>query len=158
MCHGKGVGYQHGHGCGPMPFMQGIPHMMKKFAHHMEGCMGRAGSWIPYNLERREDGYIITVPIPGRTKEDVSVSLIGNNLNIKASKPKTDGEPKEESGEPENPFLKFFFKFIDVDMDIPLPANADLDSIKSVMANGLLKVKVGKKPSKNIDINDAGNN
>lgn len=158
MCHGKGVGHQHGHGCGPMPFMRGIPHMMKQFAHHMEGCMGRAGSWIPYNLERREDGYVITVPIPGRTKEDVSVSLIGNNLNIKASKPKTDGEPKEESGEPENPFLKFFFKFIDVDMDIPLPANADLDSIKSVMANGLLKVKVGKKPSKNIDINDAENN
>ena len=85
-------------------------------------------------------------------------ALIGNNLNIKASRPKTDGEPKEESDQPENPFLKFFFKFIDVDMDIPLPANADLDSIKSVMANGLLKVKVGKKPSKNIDINDAENN
>ena len=158
MCHGKGVGYQHGQECGPMPFMRGIPHMIKTFAHHMEGCMGRVGSWIPYNLERREDGYIITVPIPGRTKEEVSVSLIGNNLNIKASKPKTDGEPKEEAGQPENPFLKFFFKFIDVDMDIPLPANADLDSIKSVMANGLLKVKVGKKPSKNIDINDARNN
>jgi len=158
MCHAKGVGHQHGHGCGPMPFMRGIPHMMKKFAHHMEGCMGRVGSWVPYNLERREDGYIITVPLPGRKKEDVSVSLIGNSLNIKAAKPKTDGEPNEESGQPENPFLRFFFKFIDVDMDIPLPANADLDSIKSVMANGLLKVKVGKKPSKKIDINDAGNN
>ena len=158
MCHGKGVGHQHGHGCGQMPFMRGIPHMMKKFAHHMEECMGRVGSWIPYNLEKREDGYLVTVPLTGRTKEDVSVSLIGNSLNIKASKPKTDGEPKEESGQPENPFLRFFFKFVDVDMDIPLPVNADLDSIKSVMANGLLKVKVGKKPSKNIDINDAGNN
>ena len=158
MCHGKGVKFEHGHEWGPFPFMRGIPQVMRRFAHHMEECMGRVGSWIPYNLESREDGYVITVPLPGRTKEDVSVSLIGNSLNIKAKKPKTDGVTTEESGQTQHPFMRFFFKFIDVDMDIPLPANADLDSIKSVMANGLLKVKVGKKPSKRIDINDAGNN
>ena len=115
MCHGRGAGQHHGHSCGPMPFMRGIPHMMKKFARHWEDCMGRVGSWIPYNLEKREDGYLITVPLPGRTKEDVSVSLIGNSLNIKANKPKTDGEPTGETGQPENPFMRFFFKFIDVE-------------------------------------------
>ena len=156
MCHTKGG--KHQNWCGPGAFTHGFPHFMGKIARHVEECMGKFGSMVPYNLEDREEGYFITVPIPGRTKEDVTASLIGNSLNVKASKPKTEGETKDESGQFRHPFLRFFFTFIDVDMDIPLPANADLDSIKSVMANGLLKVKVGKKPSKKIDINDAGNN
>lgn len=156
MCHTKGG--KHQNWCGPGAFTHGFPHFMGKIARHVEECMGKFGSMVPYNLEDREEGYLITVPLPGRTKEDVTVSLIGNSLNVKASKPKSEGETKEESAHARHPFLRFFFTFIDVDMDIPLPANADLDSIKSVMANGLLKVKVGKKPSKKIDINDAGNN
>jgi HSP20 family molecular chaperone IbpA len=152
MCHTKGDKYQHW--CGPGAFAHGFPHFIGKIARHVEECMGKFGSWVPYNLEDREDGYLITVLLPGRTKEDVTVSLIGNSLNVKASKPKTE----DVSGQQRLPFLRFFFTFIDVDMDIPLPANADVDSIKSVMANGLLKVKIGKKPSKKINVNDAGNN
>ena len=142
--------------CGSFPFERFIPHMMRKFAHHMEECVGKAGSWIPYNLEDREDGYFITIPLPGRNKEDVNVTLIGNNLNIKASIPKVNEETKEKPKEAANPFLRYFFTFIDVDMDIPLPPNADLESIKSIMANGLLRVKIGKKPSKTINVNEGG--
>ena len=93
-------------------------------------------------------------------KEDVNVSLIGNSLNIKAAEPKTDEKETSEDKTKEyrHPFLKYFFTFIDVDMDIPLPADADLDSIKSIMSNGVLKIKFGKKPSRNIDINTEGNN
>jgi HSP20 family molecular chaperone IbpA len=43
-------------------------------------------------------------------------------------------------------------------MDIELHENADLDSIKSVMANGLLRIKVGKKPAKKVDIKTDENN
>lgn len=156
MCHTKSSHYHHA--CGPFSHAQGFAPFMRKFFKHVDECMCKFGSWIPYNLEDREEGYLITIPLPGRAKEDVTVSLIGNNLNVKASKPKTEGEPKEESKQTRPPFMRFFFKFIEVDMDIPLPANADLDSIKSVMANGLLKVKIGKKPSKKIDVNDVGSN
>lgn len=156
MCHTTGGKNQHW--SGPGAFAQGFPHFMGKIARHVEECMGKFGSWVPYNLEDREEGYLITVPLPGRKKEDVTVSLIGNSLNVKASRPKIEGGTKDDSGHRGHPFLRFFFTFIDVDMDIPLPANADLDSIKSVMTNGLLKVKVGKKPSKKIDVNDAENN
>lgn len=155
MCHTRGDQYHHSYG--PFPFAHGFAPFMKKIAQHVDECMGKFGSWVPYNLEDRGEGYLITVPLPGRTKEEVTVSLIGNNLNIKAAKPKTEGESNEESGHPRHPFMRFFFSFVEVDMDIPLPANADLDSIKSIMANGLLKVKIGKKPSKKIDVNDAGN-
>ena len=42
-------------------------------------------------------------------------------------------------------------------MDIPLPADADENSITSKMANGLLRIRVGKKPAKPIDINEGNN-
>ena len=159
MCHGKGSEHHFGHGCFPFAGKD-FPHMMKRIGRHIHECMGRFGSWVPYNLEKLETGYLIVVPLPGRTKEDVNVSLIGNSLNIKAAKPKTDEKEtsEEKTKEHRHPFLKYFFTFIDVDMDIVLPADADLDSIKSIMSNGVLKIKLGKKPSRNIDVNNEGNN
>jgi len=41
----------------------------------------------------------------------------------------------------------------DVNLDIPLPSNADKDQIKSKMKDGLLRIKIGKKLSKKVDIN-----
>ena len=59
-----------------------MKHMAKHFMH------GFMGSHIPFNLEDLEDFYLITVPLAGRTKEDVKVSLINKHINIKADKPK----------------------------------------------------------------------
>ncbi len=155
MCNEKGHGPHMGHGCFPFGGKD-MHQMMQKFGHHMKECFGRLGSWVPYNLDKGETEYLITVPLPGRTKEDVNVSLIGNCLNVKASKPKNAEETKKDEEAPGFPFLRHFFSFIDVDMDIDLPADADLDSIKSIMTNGLLRIKIGKKPSKTI--NTEGNN
>ncbi|KKM71779.1 hypothetical protein LCGC14_1427250, partial [marine sediment metagenome] len=51
------------------------------------------------------------------------------------------------------PNFRHGFTFIDVNMDIALPADADTDTIVSKMANGLLKITFGKKPAKKIDVN-----
>jgi HSP20 family molecular chaperone IbpA len=136
-------------------------HKMKKMAKHfMRGMMGNQ---IPYNLEDLGDSYLITVPLAGRTKEEVKVSLLTNHLNVKAEKPKIPEreklkeKPEEESppGEWFNPGFWKGFTFIDVNMDIPIPADTDTDSIVSKMANGLLKITFGKKPAKKIDISDS---
>lgn len=163
MCHGKGFETHFGFGC--FPFLgRDFSQIIHKIRHHWKECTGQFGSWVPYNMKETRDGYLISVPLPGHTKEDVNVSLIGNSLNIKSSRPKgvnveNKGEEiKDESKRRIKPFLRHFFTFIDVDMDIPLPADADLDSIKSMMSNGLLKIKVGKKPAKIININVEGNN
>ena len=155
MCNEKGHGPHIGHGCFPFGGKD-MHQMMNKFGRHMKDCMGQLGSWIPYNLHKGETEYLITVPLPGRTKEDVNVSLIGNCLNVKAVKPKNVEETKDDKEKPGFPFLRHLFSFINVDMDIDLPADADLDSIKSIMTNGLLRIKIGKKPSKTI--NTEGNN
>ena len=133
---------------------------MKRMARHfMHGFMG---SYIPYNIEDLGDIYLITVPLAGRTKEDVKVSLLNKHLNIKAEKPKVserkspEEKPTEEKSTQECcfPFHQKGFKFIDVNMDIPLPVDVDIDTLISKMANGLLKITMKKKPAKKIDISD----
>ncbi len=144
------------YGC--FPFDPRMMYKMKKMAKHfMRGFMG---NHIPHNLEDLGDSYLITVPLAGRTKEDVKVSLLNNYLNIKAEKPKIpeSEKVKETPGEVNTPhefcgpsFWKGY-TFIDVNMDILLPVDADTETLLSKMANGLLKITFGKKPAKKIDI------
>lgn len=133
---------------------------MKRMAKHfMHGFMG---SYIPFNVEDLGDSYLITVPLAGRIKEDVKVSLINKHLNIKADKPKIPErenlkEKEEETKTAQDwcmPFFRKGFTFIDVDMDIPLPIDADTETVVSKMANGLLKITMSKKPAKKIDISE----
>ena len=158
--HGRGYGSGHMHGC--MPFNPRDIAKMKHMAHQfMSNFMGdNLGNYIHYNIEDIGEEYLITVPLPGRTKEDVSLSLINKDLNIKANKPKVP-EHEETTEEPNKRGFPFMFKgftFVDVNMDVPLPADADENKITSKIAHGLLKVKIGKLEPKPIDITDDPNN
>jgi HSP20 family molecular chaperone IbpA len=159
MCHEK---HHHGPkgfaGCfqfGP----RDIAKMKRMAKHFMPGFMG---SHIPYNVEDLGDFYLITVPLAGRKKDEVKVSLINKHINIKAEKPKIPErenlkeKPEEEASAQDwcMPFFRKGFSFIEVNMDIPLPIDADTDTLVSKMANGLLKITMNKKPAKKIDISD----
>ncbi|MFW9942908.1 MAG: Hsp20/alpha crystallin family protein [Candidatus Thorarchaeota archaeon] len=145
---------------GCFPFNAQQLHKMKHLARHF--MRGFIGSHIPYNIEDLGDNYLVTVPLAGRTKEEVKVSLINEHLNIKAEKPKIPEKQnlQEETKEQESPKEWYWpnfwkgFTFIDVNMDIPLPIDADTDTIVSKMANGLLKVTFNKKPPKKIDVSE----
>jgi len=152
MCDEKHHGRHMWAGCCSPKDMARMKHMAGKF---MKQFMGGFHNWIPHNVEDLGNEYLIIVPLPGRTKEDVQVSLINKNLNVSAKKPKVpekEGIDKEEKEE--FPFPFHGFRFVEVNMDIPLPADANEETISSKMANGLLRITVGKKPAKNIDINE----
>lgn len=159
MCDDMHHGQRDFAGCFPFG-AKDIAKMKRMVGHFMRSFAGGMGRWIPHNVEDLGDSYLITVTLPGRAKEDVQVSIINKILNVKAKKPKisektTDEEkPKEKTHHHGFPFFWKGFMFIDVDMDIPLPADADENSIISKMANGLLKITIGKKPAKKIDINE----
>ncbi|MFX1567892.1 MAG: Hsp20/alpha crystallin family protein [Promethearchaeota archaeon] len=134
---------------------------MKRMARHfMHGFMG---SHLPYNIDDLGDSYLISIPLAGRTKEEVKVSLLNKHINIKAEKPKIS-EKENLNEKPDDkksvedwcgPYFRRGFSFIEVNMDIPLPADADTDTLISKMANGLLKITMQKKPAKNIDISES---
>ncbi|MFX1572890.1 MAG: Hsp20/alpha crystallin family protein [Promethearchaeota archaeon] len=136
-----------------------IAKMKRMAGHFMKGFMGK---YIPYNVEDLGDSYLITVPLAGRTKEDITVSLINKHINIKAAKPKIPErenlkEESDEKGSPQDWHFPFFWKgftFIEVNMDIPLPVDADTDTIVSKMVHGLLKITMRKKPAKKIDVSE----
>ena len=154
--HPPGIGIGAMCGCGPKE-MKMFGQMARKWMH---AFMGGYEGGVPYNLEDKGDHYLVSIPLAGRTKEDVKVSLINNTLNVKADKPKFDGEEAskaEKKAEGPIPFTANFFRFVKVDMDIQLPVDADKDTIKSLMQNGLLRIKVGKKPPKNIDVDEVNN-
>lgn len=157
--HGESHGAGHMHGtCMPFNFNPRDIAKMKHMAHQFMGSF--MGDYIHHNMEDLGSEYLITVPLPGRNKDDVKVSLINKHLNIKANKPKVP-EHEKSTEEPKKegfPFMFKGFRFIDVNMDIPLPADADEDKITSKMTNGLLRVIIGKKPAKPIDITDDPNN
>ncbi|MHA1803387.1 MAG: Hsp20 family protein [Promethearchaeota archaeon] len=144
----------------PPPFFhifgKEIPKMIGGLIFHVKDCMERFEGWIPHEIEEAEGYYVIKVPLPGFTKEDVQVSLINGNINITASKlPKNGGEEQKNREQGKIPcsfrgFMDFWERPINV--DIPLPADANPESIKSVLKNGLLKIKIDKKPPKKIDV------
>ena len=170
MCNEYGQGHRPGHrqshGCGPQAFIGCMPFgghgamgLKGNFFKHMRRWMQDFASNILYNIEDLGETYLITVLLPGRTKDDVKVSLLDGYINVNAPKPKTakkEGD-KEENKEDIHSFIRKTFIFVDVDMDIPLPAGTDTEVIKSAMSNGLLKIKLGKKPAKNIDISEENN-
>ncbi|MBA7701908.1 hypothetical protein ES703_110655 [subsurface metagenome] len=134
---------------------KGMKHGMKFF----EG-------WVPYDIQEHENEYLITIPLPGLTKDAVKVSIVGRNLNITAKRSKSDenkgvsDESKKSYGVYGAPFFMDFFALMskkDINLDIPLQIDADENMVKSKMANGLLEIKIGKKLAKSIDINTEGN-
>ncbi len=156
MCDDRHHGPRRMHGC--MPFNPKDIARMKRMAQQFMGNF--MGNYIHHNIEDLGEEYLITVPLPGRTRDDVTVSLVNKHLNIKATKPKVP-EHEKANQEPEQKGFPFMFKgftFVDVNMDVPLPADADENKISSKMTNGLLRVIIGKKPAKPIDISEETNN
>jgi HSP20 family molecular chaperone IbpA len=148
----------HGQFCFSPNDVARMKHVAGRF---IKGFMQQMGSYIPYNIDDLGTEYLISVPLPGRTKEDVKVSLINKNINVEAKKPKIPEKEGKEVKEKEEECCGFpsrGFRFIDVNMDIPLPTDADETSVSSKMGNGLLKILVTKKPAKNININEEENN
>ena len=161
MCkiHGCGPGhnFHDSMNCGPMAFL----HMDMG---HVKNCMDNFEGWIPYDIENNESNYLVKIPLPGFSKEDVKVSLISNNLNITAKRLLVEKEKKEED-QTDNincgvHFTQNLINFLwnkDINLDIPLPSDVDSEKIISRMNNGLLKIKIEKLPLKKIDINTGDN-
>ncbi|GAI63577.1 unnamed protein product, partial [marine sediment metagenome] len=114
MCDDRNFGPRMMHGC--IPINPRDIAKMKRMAHHfMRDFMG---GYIHHNIEDLGNVYLITVPLPGRTKEDVKVSLINKHLNVTASKPKVpEREKSKEKSEKQGfPFAFRGFTFTDVNM------------------------------------------
>ncbi len=89
------------------------------------------------NIAESSSGFEIELSVPGMTKEDFKINLESNVLTISSEK-----ENKEE--ESRNYLRREFFSGT-FSRSFTLPKNVDIELIKAVYTEGILKVNLPKK-------------
>ena len=106
-------------------------------------------SKIKYYYHESSDYIFVCAELPGVSKNNCKIEISGGNLVI---------ETNTNYEESNNEYIKTDdFKFIEnkiIDTKIELNSNnIDEDNINACFINGLLKIKLKKKPKTNININ-----
>jgi len=103
------------------------------------GLHNRLSNWQPRtDIRETPTEYKISVEVPGAKKEDVSVELQGNMLQLSG---KVEQE-KTEEGETLHRYERVFGSF---SRTFTLPEDANCDAIKAEFNNGILSLKIDKK-------------
>jgi HSP20 family protein len=99
-----------------------------------------SSAWLPpVDIYESDNELALAVEVPGIDEKDIEISLENNVLSIKGER-KFEKETKEENyHRVERSYGTFFRSFT-------LPTYADSDKVSAVHENGVLTIKIGKKP------------
>lgn len=96
-------------------------------------------SRIPFaDVQELESNFLISVEVPGVSKEDLVVEIEDNKLLVSGSSKNFVNKCCENSEKASCSVNNFFRSFT-------IPANCDVDSISSSYENGILRVTLPKK-------------
>jgi HSP20 family protein len=101
------------------------------------GAGGRVAPSVDINEDENE--YIVTAELPGVRPEDVTVELEDDVLTIRGEKRSEREEKKERRRLVERSYGTFTRSF-------SLPANADPERVSASFKDGVLTVRIGKRP------------
>lgn len=93
------------------------------------------------NIKESETDYELDFHVPGFHKEDISIDLEDNTLIVK-------GEYKQENQEEdkEKKYHRKEVSYSSLSRKFILPDNVDVSNIGASLDQGILKVKISKKP------------
>lgn len=91
------------------------------------------------NISQANKAFEVEVAVPGLDKKDVKIDVAGNRLIISSEKQYSNEEKQKHWVRKEYGYAAFQRMF-------ELPPNADPEAIDAKMKNGVLRIKVGKKP------------
>jgi HSP20 family protein len=118
---------------------------MNRLFEDMSGRKGEekelmTSSWSPsVDIYETENEVVLTAEIPGVDEKDVEIKVEDNNLTLRGER-KFEKETKEENYHRiERSYGSFFRSF-------SLPSYIDQDKIEAEHENGILKIKMPKKP------------
>ncbi|AEY01611.1 heat shock protein Hsp20 [Oceanimonas sp. GK1] len=119
--------------------------MDRLFDNSLRGGLGLK-DWPEMNLLRpsldiseRDDSYLISVEIPGVSKENIQLTQQGDQLVIQ-------GEKSQEHEEKNDKLHRIERSYGHFQRVLTLPADADSAAIKADFKDGVLKVTVPRKP------------
>ena len=100
--------------------------------------MGTPARWLPpVDIAETDEGYVITVELPGTKREDVTVECHENVLTIKGEKRSEREEKDEHRHLVERSYGSFSRAF-------SLPGDATADKVKASFRDGVLSVEIPK--------------
>jgi HSP20 family protein len=102
---------------------------------------GDLPAWTPVaNISETDDAYLIKAELPEVSKEDVKVTVDEDVITI-AGERRKEAEHKDEKVHRIESFYGSFAR------SFRLPEDADVGAIQAESKNGVLKVRVPKKPA-----------
>jgi HSP20 family protein len=97
---------------------------------------GRPAPWVPLaDISETDDAYLVEMDLPGISREDVDIEVVGNELTI-------SGEIKQK--EREGIFRKRTRQLGEFEFRAVLPRNVDPDGIEASLKDGVLSVRIAK--------------
>ncbi|MFO7306737.1 MAG: Hsp20/alpha crystallin family protein [Gammaproteobacteria bacterium] len=114
--------------------------MSRELGLRDDASLGAVSEWVPaVDIQERDDAFVITADVPGVKPEDIEITMENGVLSLR-------GRREHEASTKENGYRRierargeFFRRF-------SLPDTADADSIEATCSNGVLTVRIAKKP------------
>ncbi|HOB73973.1 MAG TPA: Hsp20/alpha crystallin family protein [Phycisphaerae bacterium] len=122
-----------------------IDEMFDRFLRDPFGATGLAemfGGWtsgLRTDLSESDDEVVVRVELPGVEARDVDINVTGDMLTI-------SGEKKEEHEEKQRNYHYVERQFGKFHRSIQLPGYVDPDKVDASFKNGVLTVKIAKRP------------
>jgi len=88
-------------------------------------------------LEEKEKEFVVRVELPGFTPEELKVELTGERLIVEAEH--KEPEKKEEKEKVEREYAR-------VKREVTLPPEAEVEKAEAAFRNGVLEVRLPRKP------------
>jgi HSP20 family protein len=98
-----------------------------------------ADNWVPTtDVFEADEAYLVILDLPGVRQEDLNVGIDGNNLKVSGDRPY--GEPEgSRPRQVERSYGSFSRAF-------PLPLDVDREAIKASFKDGVLTLRLPRKP------------
>lgn len=132
----------------PVSWLDEVEHMVNDVWETWTPVVYSRGTYPPIDMFERKNELVVRMELPGIRKEDIGVSLEGDNLIITAEK-----KPEEESKD--FTFYACERCFGDYSRSVSLPFPVEADKTTATFENGLLEIRLPKAEearSKHIDV------
>ena len=109
------------------------------FVQPLHGDALPSPSQIRIDVKETDDGYSIEAEVPGVNKDNIQVSIDGNQVSLRAEVQQLDEQKEGER------VLRSERYYGSVSRSIQLPAEIDTDQCKARYENGVLKLTLPRK-------------
>jgi HSP20 family protein len=100
----------------------------------------RMGQLVPaVDVTESEEEYLVSADVPGVKKDDLTVEIEGGSLRIRGERKSEREETKDKARHLERSYGAFSRAFT-------LPADADSEKVEASFEDGVLKVRIAKRP------------